>query len=320
MQTLLPHLLAEYERTPNWIGPRTEFVEAHVFDPTQMRLYSAPARERMERAVVPFQMSEVIVYRPEVFRLTLLRHQQAAQTFMVVDPPDIIVFQMNLEEYDDEKTCPFKHNSLTGFVNRRLTTQIRACDVREAFSAGADEDNVRVVPVIWANHPNSEWPFDGAHTVMTTVPDYEGMLQANRMLGYAHCFCIRCGLAKIHNVTDNIGVFPVHGQWKMRMFQMFRDNFTTEGQLDGVYMEARAHYRRHDMSLDRMLLNPRRSTVNCKFDVFLAFQVCLNFDKRLWNKYPYARNFSYEAILHTFLTFELWDMRYYSPSYRSTKF
>jgi hypothetical protein len=106
----------------------------------------------------------------------------------------------------------------------------------------------------------------------------------------------------------------------MHFFRLFHENFTTVGQLDGVILEARIRYREVQYSLHWMQKLPLRSTVNCKFDVLLAFQICLNFDKRLWDMYPHAKNLSVEAILHVFLTFPLWPLEHYSPSYRSTSF
>jgi hypothetical protein len=308
------------ERGRNWIGPeREEQIEDYCYDFWQEMLYDPMTRDRLQDRVYIFQQNHLIFYRPDDHRLLNLQASQAAVYYREIKPPNIEHYRLILGD-GVRQHCRVRHGTAHGFVNESLTVLKRACDVRGNYVATQGSLLYPIVPQSWREHPKSEWPFLGPHSEWVRTPDYEGMRVANLIKGYKYCFCIKCTLARVSDVNSNVGVFPQHDQWQMRMFSAFEEHFRTKGQVDGVYMEARALYRLLDMNLDKMLKMPMRSTVCCLFDVLSAFQICVNFDKRIWEAYPQVRNLPIGAIFHVFLTMPLWDMKFYSPSYRCTEF
>jgi hypothetical protein len=150
MQRNLPHCLPHLERRPDWIGPRREEYEAHVYDEYQSLHYHPDARDRMKRRVEPFQMINIIAWPADGNRHTLMEEAEVEMAYFRVDPPSIEVCRIPAQEYDHDARCPDRfRRPLPPELNQSLTVYMRACDVRcEVDTLDRDHEHL-IVPETW---------------------------------------------------------------------------------------------------------------------------------------------------------------------------
>jgi hypothetical protein len=108
--------------------------------------------------------------------------------------------------------------------------------------------------------------------------DYEmlsAVLEADRI---SVCFCFKCSICRLYSDEHEESRLNPHHNHFLEYTNAAIASFATRGQVDGVYAEARALYNEKGQNMIRMEEERERSTVDCSFDVWTAFQLCINFD------------------------------------------
>ena len=106
-------------------------------------------------------------------------------------------------------------------------------------------------PMIPSSYLEHKWPFEGEHTKLITVIDWNalsGISGSNILQG--ECLCVRCALHRYH-LTE--------GSCKTRtdledqfLLKNAAAKFTDPRKVEGVLFEAAYHFRRFNMDLPRM--------------------------------------------------------------------
>jgi hypothetical protein len=150
MQRNLPHCLPPYERRPEWIGPRREEYEDHVYDDYQFLHYNPVARDKMSMKVVPFQMCTTIAWPPDGDRLSLIEEAGVEMAYFRIDPLNIEVCRIPALELQQGARCKDRFTSPPPpELNRSLTCHVRACDVRRDFETHDYTEDHIIVPDAW---------------------------------------------------------------------------------------------------------------------------------------------------------------------------
>jgi hypothetical protein len=194
--------------------------------------------------------------------------------------------------------------------------------VRERYAPFDENFNqkIRIVPWNWANNPLSNWPRPGAHTELTSVVDYDKLRYIKLFQHLNVCFCFVCSICRIYDPAQEPLVHPLKTDFLDHFFLAIHA-FTTKGKADGAYAEARALYRKKGYDISLMKTQPERSTVDCRFDVWTAFQLVVNYDAKLWHAYPWIFQLAPDAGYHCLLTMPLGRrIFHYSPDFASTAF
>ena len=149
--------------------------------------------------------------------------------------------------------------------------------------------------------------------------DYERLMDIRTYNRLTVCFCFKCSICRMYaDPHAETRLNPHHNQF-LDYAIAATGAFPTRGQVDGVYAEARALYNEKGQDMERMEWERERCTVDCTFDVWTAFQLCINFDGVLWLQYPHIFQLSPENGLHMFLTMD-WprQLRLWRPELKST--